>query len=80
MSEEESFEGAVEVEKVGFDYNSLFPDELGRAYEREHEVERLGELLYNANNIPVAIIGPEGRQTQHLKGSCVPLFIQTNPR
>ena len=59
-AEEEKFDGAVEVEKVGYDYNSLFPDDLNRAYERETEVEQLKNLIYNQNNVPVAIIGPEG--------------------
>lgn len=80
MSEEESFEGAVEVEKVGFDYNSLFPDELGRAYEREQEVERLGEMLYNANNIPLAIIGPEGVGKHSLLQEAVFRYLSRPPR
>lgn len=60
MNEEEKFDGAAEVEKVGFDYNSLYPDELNRAWERESEIETVSELLYNKNNVPIAIIGPEG--------------------
>jgi ATP-dependent Clp protease ATP-binding subunit ClpC len=60
LNEEDKFEGSLEVEKVGFDYNSLFPDQINRAWEREAEVNRLSELLYSKNNVPVAIIGPEG--------------------
>ncbi len=60
MAEEEQFDGASEVEKVGFDYNSLFPDDLGRAFEREAEVERLKHFLYGQNDVPIALVGPEG--------------------
>lgn len=60
MSDEEKFDGATEVEKVGFDYNSLYPDDLGRAFERDTEVDHLKALLYNQNNIPIVLVGPEG--------------------
>jgi ATP-dependent Clp protease ATP-binding subunit ClpC len=75
MADDEQFDGATEVEKVGFDYNSLFPDDLGRAFERDKEVERLKSLLYNQNNVPIALVGPEGVGKHSILGETVYRYL-----
>ncbi|MEM7104137.1 MAG: AAA family ATPase [Bacteroidota bacterium] len=55
-----AFDGSVEIEKVGYNLNDLYPSELGRAYYREELVERVSSIIYQAENTPVIIVGPEG--------------------
>jgi ATP-dependent Clp protease ATP-binding subunit ClpC len=54
------FDGAIEVERVGQDLNSLYPSELRRAYLQDTLVDRLHGLIYHSNNTPIAIVGPTG--------------------
>ncbi len=54
------FVGAVEIERVGYDLNNLYPSELKRAYLREEIVHRLSRILYQKENTPLVIIGKEG--------------------
>ncbi len=58
--EEIEFNGAIEVEKVGYDLNSLFPVELGQAYYQEPLVEKLFPLFFMQGNVPVVLVGPKG--------------------
>ncbi len=57
---EMEFNGAIEVEKVGYDINSLFPVELGRAYYQEALVEKLFPIFFMQGNVPVVLVGPKG--------------------
>ncbi|MCO6480835.1 MAG: ATP-dependent Clp protease ATP-binding subunit [Phaeodactylibacter sp.] len=54
------FDGAVEIERVGQDLNSLYPAELRRAYYQEELVSQLYQAIFQRGNTPLAIIGPEG--------------------
>ncbi|MEM1321566.1 MAG: AAA family ATPase [Bacteroidota bacterium] len=54
------FDGATEIEKVGNDLNSRYPAELGRAFFRDELVDRIYNIVYNPENTPLVIIGPEG--------------------
>ncbi|MEN0004548.1 MAG: AAA family ATPase [Bacteroidota bacterium] len=60
MGGDHDFDGAVEIERVGHDLNSLFPSELRRAYLQDQLVDRLYSLIYQGDNTPVAIVGPSG--------------------
>ena len=60
MSRDTSFEGIVEIEKVGQDLNSLYPNEIERAYEQETLAQQLYQVIFEAGNTPIAIVGPEG--------------------
>ena len=50
-------DGAAELEKVGRSLNSLYPDELSRATNREAEVKELTRLLSASDNQPVVLTG-----------------------
>ena len=53
----ETSDGPAELEKVGRSLNSLYPDELGRASNREAEVTELTRLLSGSDNQPVVLTG-----------------------
>lgn len=54
------FEGAVEIEKVGTELNSLYPDELKRGFYQDHLLHRLFPIVFERGNTPLAIVGPAG--------------------
>ncbi len=54
------FEGAVEVERVGYDLNSRYPAELGRAFYRDDLVDKLHQIIFQKENTPIALVGEEG--------------------
>ncbi len=51
------FEGRQEIVRVGQDLNDRYPNELNRAYFCEDTVEQLKRLIYNRENVPLAVIG-----------------------
>ena len=55
-----NFDGSVEIEKVGFDLNSLYPTELRRAFYQETLVKKISQILFNKENTPIALVGPKG--------------------
>lgn len=54
------FDGVQEMEKVGQDWNGLYPTELSRAYQQDELVEQLYQLIYHSQETPIALVGPEG--------------------
>jgi ATP-dependent Clp protease ATP-binding subunit ClpC len=54
------FNGAIEIEKVGYPLNEKYPDELQRAYFMENEVMQLVQRLSGNQNNPLILVGPEG--------------------
>lgn len=60
FNDNSEFIGAVEVEKVGYDLNSLFPNELNRAYFQDKMVARLFDLIYSKENNPIVLVGKTG--------------------
>lgn len=55
-----SFVGEVELNKVGYSLNNLYPNDLRRAYFREELVEEISRAVFEGANTPIAIIGQEG--------------------
>ena len=55
-----NFNGAAELEKVGFDFNEKYPSELNRAAYQEDLVERLYKIVYQEENTPIVIVGKDG--------------------
>lgn len=53
----ETSDGAAEIEKIGRSLNSLYPDELARATNREAEVTELTRLLGGSDNQPIVLTG-----------------------
>ena len=53
----ETVDGATELERVGRSLNSLYPDELARATNREAEVNEVTRLLSGSDNDPVVLTG-----------------------
>ncbi len=52
-----TFDGRREIVRVGHDLNEKYPTELNRAYFSDEIVTQLKTLIYNHENIPLAIIG-----------------------
>ena len=57
---QEEFDGETELEKVGYELNSLFPESLQRAYYREERVQNLLQLLFAPPHVPIVLVGEEG--------------------
>lgn len=77
---ESDFDGGIELERVGFDYNERYPSDLQRAPFREKEAQRLQQLLYQAENTPVVLLGPEGVGKHSLLEECVFRYLQTQEK
>jgi len=60
MQQSSDFDGAIEIEKVGENLNNRYPEDLKRSYFRDDLVERLSTIIYQKENIPIVLIGPEG--------------------
>lgn len=56
----QTFIGEVELNKVGYALNNLYPHDLRRAFFREELVEELSRAIFEGTNTPIAIIGSEG--------------------
>ena len=55
-----NFDGGTEIEKVGYNLNSLYPGELNRAFYQDTLVEKVRKILFQKKNTPIVLIGPEG--------------------
>lgn len=55
-----TFQGEVELQKVGYSLNDQYPHQLRRAYLREGLVHELYQAIFFGNNTPIVLIGPEG--------------------
>ncbi len=60
MNNTADFEGDVEIEKIGADLNNRYPGELERAFYQEELVENLRKIIFQGDQTPLALIGPEG--------------------
>jgi ATP-dependent Clp protease ATP-binding subunit ClpC len=56
----EEFDGAWEIRKVGADMNQLYPAQLARAFYRNDLVERVEQIIYNKEIVPLVLVGPRG--------------------
>lgn len=74
-----TFDGAVEIEKVGYDLNSLYPSELKRAYYQDELVEKVFQTIFHQDNTPIVLIGPEGVGKHTIIHEAVWRY-QSNPR
>ncbi|MBK7870460.1 MAG: ATP-dependent Clp protease ATP-binding subunit [Saprospiraceae bacterium] len=60
LREDADFDGSLEIEKVGFDLNSRYPAELGRAFYQDELIEKIYHIIYQEENTPLVIVGDEG--------------------
>ncbi|MEO0778215.1 MAG: AAA family ATPase, partial [Bacteroidota bacterium] len=60
MGHSQEFDGGLEIDRVAYDLNNLYPADLKRAYFREDLVERLRRVIYQRDNSPLVLVGPEG--------------------
>ncbi len=60
MAPSTNFDGASEIEKVGYNLNTLFPSELNRAFCQDKIVEKIRQTLFQEKNVSIALVGPEG--------------------
>ncbi|MCB0643466.1 MAG: ATP-dependent Clp protease ATP-binding subunit, partial [Phaeodactylibacter sp.] len=54
------FNGALEIEKVGYSLNDKYPDELQHAYFKEAEVGQILQRLTGNQHTPLILVGEEG--------------------
>ncbi len=54
------FNGALEIERVGYDLNSKYPTELKRAFFTENWVHQIQQLLFGKSNNSIVLIGDTG--------------------
>ncbi len=60
LAGEDGFDGAAEIERIGQNLHELYPSELKRAYFRDEWVEQAFQAIFQGDNTPLAIVGPEG--------------------
>lgn len=60
LQSSEDFNGAIELERVGQDLNSRYPNELDRAFFQDDLVAHLYQLIFRRSNTPLALVGPTG--------------------
>ncbi|HMO38110.1 MAG TPA: AAA family ATPase [Saprospiraceae bacterium] len=60
LREAAEFDGAMEVEKTGYDLNSRYPAELGRAFYQDDKVNKIYHIVFQPENTPLVIVGEEG--------------------
>ncbi len=73
-----SFEGRIEVSRVGHSLNELYPAELGRAYYQEETAEQLMRLIYNRENAPIVLLGPKRVGKTALLHEVICLYLEAN--
>lgn len=56
----QEFDGAAEIEKIGYDLNSRYPGDLERAFYQDELVETLSRMVFQGEQTPIALVGPEG--------------------
>ncbi|HHH49522.1 MAG TPA: ATP-dependent Clp protease ATP-binding subunit, partial [Saprospiraceae bacterium] len=54
------FDGATELEKVGYEIGEHFPKGLKRAYHRDDLVEKIKQIIFQKENTPIVLIGSAG--------------------
>lgn len=69
------FDGAVEVRRVATDLNTLYPDELDPALEREALLEELRHALYRGEPAAFVLVGPRGAGKTALVHGAVHRFL-----
>lgn len=60
LRDEADFDGSMELEKVGYDLNSRYPAELGRAFHRNDLIDKLYQIIFQKENTPTVLVGEEG--------------------
>jgi ATP-dependent Clp protease ATP-binding subunit ClpC len=60
MEDEDTFDGAAEILRIGQNLNERYPAELQRAYFRDEWVAEVSRVLFQGDQTPLAIVGPEG--------------------
>lgn len=60
INDDSKFDGATEIEKVSENLNSNYPGGLKRSYYRDELIEQLYSIIYQKENTPLVIVGPEG--------------------
>ena len=60
LVQNDEFDGATELQKVGNNWNDRYPHALRQAYYRAHQKRELNRLLFEGDRTPLAIIGEEG--------------------
>lgn len=60
LRDETEFDGALEIERVGYDLNNRYPAELGRAFYQDELVDKIYNIIFQEENTPIVIVGEEG--------------------
>jgi len=59
-SDHVAFNGALEIEKVGYELNSLYPADLQRAHYVDPLVDRVFQVVFQGEATPLVLVGDEG--------------------
>ncbi len=80
MTLAEPLDGARELDRVGEDWNSRYPDRLQQALFREEEQRRLHQSLYGRQPTPTVLVASDGSGKSNLVQSLVLWHIEQDPR
>ncbi|MEJ2610130.1 MAG: AAA family ATPase [Candidatus Thiodiazotropha sp.] len=79
ITDQATFNGAEELQKVGEDWNNRYPDNLQTALFRESLQHRLEQALYGKYPTPVVLVAPTGTGKTNLLQSLVKGMIDQTP-
>lgn len=78
MLGDSNFDGSVEIEKVGYDLNNLYPSELQQAFYRNDIVKKISDTLYQKDNTPIVLVGEEGVGKHSILHQAIREYIESN--
>ncbi len=79
MIDQETFDGARELRKVGEDWNDRYPNQLEQTFFRDDLHQQLLQALYGKLPAPVVLVAPTGTGKSNLVQSLVKGFIEQTP-
>lgn len=78
LSENQAFNGASELNKVGEDLTLNYPDALGSALFREEETRLLGRCLFEGKPQAVVVVGKSGIGKSNLIHNTLKVYLDQN--
>ncbi|WP_372364531.1 AAA family ATPase [Candidatus Uabimicrobium sp. HlEnr_7] len=72
------FEGAWEIDRVGYDLNNLYPNDLQPCFFRDQHIARLSQIIYAKENTPVVLLGEQGVGKSSIIHECIFRYLEKN--
>lgn len=73
-----SLRGADELQRVGYDLNERYPDELGEPYLRTNLAAEIKDTIYQSQATAIALVGPRGCGKTTLIEGAVKQFMRSS--